>query len=413
MDHHVDLIVNNYEKLYDTMKDPNYTFRSHFPASYEETLTPTLREAILKWRKIELQLREAVETLYDEKLNPGTRRLDAIRERSVGPLQSPIKVCVTGASGHLGYALLFRIASGALFGPRTPVRLSLLELPTMMNSLAGVVMELKDSAFPLLHDVTATDKPHDAFHEVDYAILVGARPRSKGMERGDLLKANAEIFSVQGKALNEAAKGDKTRVLVVGNPANTNALICSHNAPAIPPENFSAMMRLDHNRGLAQLSNKFSCDVEEIERFVVWGNHSATQFPDISHARIKGQWATDLLQDKAWLKNYFYPTVQKRGAAIIEQRGLSSAASAASAAAETVADWYSGTHGRWTSSAVISNGEYGVTPGLFYSYPVVYKAGGEWDIVRDLPITEESAGYMELTHKELLAERDEVAELLQ
>jgi len=290
--------------------------------------------------------------------------------------------------------------------------LSLLEVPQALDRLQGVVMELNDCAFPLVKGIVATDVAETAFHGVDYALLVGARPRSKDMERADLLMANAQIFSAQGKALNSAGKGKDTRVLVVGNPANTNALIASHFAPSIPKANFSAMTRLDHNRGLSQLSTKLKCKIDEIERFVIWGNHSITQYPDITHTTVGGKWATDLITDRVWLEKEFYPIVQKRGGAILEARGLSSAASAASAAADAVADWHFGTNGRWTSAAVHSTGEYGVTPGIFYSYPVVYNSTKDWDVVRDLPITEHSAKYMEATHQELLKERDDIASLL-
>jgi len=325
---------------------------------------------------------------------------------------APVRVCVTGAAGHLGYALVFRIASGSVFGPHTPVILTLLEVPQALDRLKGVAMELQDCAFPLVQSALATDSADNAFAGVDYALLVGSRPRSKDMERADLLMANAQIFSAQGKSLNAFARGKDTRVLVVGNPANTNALIASHHAPNIPKANFSAMTRLDHNRGLAQLAQKLKVKTSDIERFVIWGNHSITQYPDITHAKINEKWVVDLVQDKTWLEKDFYPTVQKRGGAIIAARGLSSAASAASAAGDAVTDLHYGTNGRWTSAAVASKGEYGVTAGLFYSYPVVYNSSKEWEIVRDLPITEASAKYMEATHQELLKERDDIASLL-
>jgi len=287
-----------------------------------------------------------------------------------------------------------------MFGPKTPVILHLLELPQMQQSLQGVVMELRDCAFPTLRDVVLTDNPEKAFEGVDYACLVGAQPRTKGMERGDLLKKNAEIFSIQGKALNKAGKGKDTRVVVVGNPANTNALIAQRNAPSIPAANFMAMTRLDHNRGLSQIAEKVSCQVTDIDRLVIWGNHSATQFPDINHATIKGKLAIDVLDSK-WVSDTFVPAVQQRGAAIIAARGLSSAASAASALIDTVYDWHYGTAGKWTSTAVVSNGEYGVEKGIVYSYPVVINDKKQWEVVKNLPITVEAAARMETTHKEV------------
>jgi malate dehydrogenase len=325
---------------------------------------------------------------------------------------TPIRVCVTGASGQLGYALVFRIASGGLFGPDQPVILHLLELEQALPSLEGVVMELKDCAFPTLAGVVATSQLERGFDGVDYALLVGAAPRGPGMERGDLLKKNGEIFAVQGKALNTHAKGAATRVVVVGNPANTNALIACHNAPNIPRENFSALTRLDHNRALAQLAQKATCNINDIRRFVIWGNHSATMVPDITQAYIKDKLATDVITDAKWLKTTFVETVQKRGAAIIAKRGVSSAASAANAVVEATASWHFGTAAQWTSAAHCSKGEYGVTPGLFYSYPVVYNEARDWDIVRNLPIDQATADLMEATHKELLEERNAVSHLL-
>jgi len=323
-----------------------------------------------------------------------------------------VRVTVTGVTGQLGYALAFRFASGSMFGHDQPIILSLWGLARSMNALKGVVMELRDCAFPVLQDVIATDSPDVAFTGADYALLVGAQPRSKGMERGDLLMNNAQIFMTQGKALNSRAKGADTRVLVVGNPANTNALIASHFAHNIPPQNFSAMMRLDHNRALTQLAEKANCKLTDIERFVVWGNHSATQFPDISHATVGDKSASQVFIDKKWLQETFIPAVQNRGKAIIDARGFSSAASAANAAIDAMADWYFGTFGRWTSAGVISDGSYGVTKGLFYGFPVVYNDQKEWDIVRDLPIDETAAAAMEATHKELLEERNAVASML-
>jgi malate dehydrogenase len=280
----------------------------------------------------------------------------------------------------------------------------------MQQALQGVVMELRDCAFPTLRDVIVTDNPEKAFEGVDYALLVGAQPRTKGMERGDLLKKNAEIFSIQGKAMNKTAKGKDTRIVVVGNPANTNALIAQRNAPSIPASNFIAMTRLDHNRGLAQIAEKTGCLVTDIDRFVIWGNHSATQFPDINHATVKSKLAIDVLDSK-WVNDTFIPAVQQRGAAIIAARGLSSAASAGSSAIDTVYDWHFGTAGKWTSAAVVSNGEYGIEKGIVYSYPVVFNEK-KWEVVKNLPITQEAAVRMEATHKELLGERDAIASLL-
>lgn len=271
-------------------------------------------------------------------------------------------------------------------------------------------MELQDCAFPLLRKITTSDDPEKAFADIDYALLVGARPRSKGMERGDLLMANAEIFSAQGKALNKTAK-KTVKTIVVGNPANTNCMIASRNAPTIPAQNFTAMTRLDHSRGLAQLSAKTGAHVSEIENFAIWGNHSATQYPSIAHALIKGVPAVEVIKDQKWVVENFIPTVQQRGAAIIAARGASSAASAACAAIDHIHDWVNGTNGEWTSMAVMSEGEYGVTKGLCYSYPVV-TLGGKYEIVKNLQIDAFSAERMEATHKELLAERDGVAKLL-
>jgi len=324
----------------------------------------------------------------------------------------PIHVCITGASGQLGYALVFRIASGGVFGPNQKVILSMLEVPGALKALEGVEMELRDCAFPTLEDVISTSQPERAFSKVDYALLVGAFPRGPGMERSDLLSKNAEIFQAQGKALNTHANGSATRVIVVGNPANTNALIASNSAPSIPPSNFTALTRLDHNRALAQLAQKANCSVSDIKRFVIWGNHSATMVPDITHARIKGDPASEIITDNDWLQKTFTPCVQKRGAAIIAARKLSSAASAANATCDALASWHFGTRSEWVSAAHVSNGEYGVTKGLFYSYPIVYNEKKEWEIVRSLPIDEYTANLMEITHKELLEERDAVSHLL-
>lgn len=270
-------------------------------------------------------------------------------------------------------------------------------------------MELKDCAFPLLSGVTASSSPDEAFEGANYALLVGAQPRTKGMERGDLLKANGAIFSVQGKALNDRAAQD-VKVLVVGNPANTNAYIAANNAPKLDPKNFTAMTRLDHNRGLAQLAEKTGKPVTSIKRFVVWGNHSATQYPDISHTQIEEKWARELVS-KEWVEKEFIPTVQQRGAAIINARGSSSAASAASSAIDHIRDWVHGTNGEWTSMAVHSDGSYGVTPGLYFSYPVVTQESN-YSIVQNVPIDEFSAKRLEITHKELLAERDAVKDMI-
>uniref|UniRef100_A0A6B2L9N0 malate dehydrogenase n=1 Tax=Arcella intermedia TaxID=1963864 RepID=A0A6B2L9N0_9EUKA len=299
-----------------------------------------------------------------------------------------------------------------MFGPHVPVSLQLLELPAFVNKVKGVEMELRDAAFGVLKDVIITDDPEKAFAGVDYALLVGAQPRVAGMERGDLLKKNAEIFATQGKALNKAAKGKDTRVIVVGNPANTNALIAQRNAPKIPTENFAAMTRLDHNRGLAQLALKAKTTVSDVSKFAIWGNHSATQFPDISHALIGGKPAREVINDDEWVENTFIPCVQKRGAEIIAARGASSAASAASALVDGARDWHYGTLNQWTSAAVFSNGEYGITKGLFYSYPVVYNHLRQPKIVPGLTISEASRQRMTTTEKELLSERDAVSSLL-
>jgi len=322
---------------------------------------------------------------------------------------TPIKVAITGAAGQIGYALIYRIASGDVFGPNTPVILHLLEVPEAVGRLKGVQMELEDCAFPTLKGIVCTDNPETAFAGVDWALLVGAKPRGPGMERGDLLKENAKIFSVQGKALNKVGKGKDTRIIVVGNPANTNAMITQRNAPNIPAENFAAMTRLDHNRGLAQLANKLKVHSSEIKKFAIWGNHSATQFPDVTFSTVNDKKIADLV-DKKWLVDTFIPTVQKRGAEIIAARGFSSAASAGSSLIDNVRDWYHGTFDEWTSLAVCSKGEYNVTAGLFYSYPVTI-AQQQWRIVKDLPIDEFQRERMDATHKELLGERDAIASL--
>jgi malate dehydrogenase len=324
--------------------------------------------------------------------------------------KEPVRVTVTGASGQIGYALLFRIASGEMLGKDQPVILQLLELTPAMQALAGVVMELQDCAFPLLKGIVTSDQPKKAFEGADYAVLVGAKPRSKGMERGDLLKANAEIFKVQGQAIDTVAK-KSVKVLVVGNPANTNAMITSHFAPSINPRQITAMTRLDHNRGLAQLAEKTGAAVTDITRFAIWGNHSATQYPDVSHTLIKGKPAREVIKDEKWIRETFIPVVQQRGAAIINARGASSAASAANAAIDHIHDWVLGTQGAWTSMAVPSDGSYGVDKNLWYSFPVVCSKG-DYTIVSNIPIDPFSKEKMEATRKELIAERDAVKDLL-
>jgi len=324
--------------------------------------------------------------------------------------RQPVRVTVTGASGQIGYSLLFRIASGEMLGKDQPVILQLLELPPAMKALEGVAMELQDCAFPLLRGIVQTSDVRKGFEGTDYALLVGAKPRSKGMERGDLLKENAKIFAEQGKALNDTAnKGVK--VLVVGNPANTNAMITSHFAPKIPTSQVHAMTKLDHNRGLAQLAEKAKCKVTDIERFAIWGNHSPTMYPDISHCQIQGKWAKDVIKDDKWYREVFIPTVQQRGAAIINARGASSAASAANAAIDHMREWAKGTNGKWTSFAVCSDGSYGVDKGLWYSFPVV-TTPGSYAIVGNVPIDKFSAEKMETTRKELVSEKEAVASLL-
>jgi malate dehydrogenase len=323
---------------------------------------------------------------------------------------SPVKVAVTGAAGQIGYSLLFRIASGDLLGKDTPVQLQLLEITPALQALEGVVMELEDCAFRTLAGVEIGDDATTIFDGANLALLVGARPRTKGMERGDLLEANGAIFTAQGKALNEVA-ADDVRIGVTGNPANTNALIAMTNAPDIPRERFSALTRLDHNRALSQLAAKTGSPVSEITRLTIWGNHSATQYPDIFHAEVAGRNAAEVVGDQAWIENDFIPTVAKRGAAIIEARGSSSAASAASATIDAARDWLTGSpEGDWVSMAVASDGSYGVPEGLVYSYPVT-TSGGDWSIVQGLEIDEFSRGRMDATAAELVEERDAVKEL--
>ncbi|MEA2372065.1 MAG: malate dehydrogenase [Solirubrobacteraceae bacterium] len=325
--------------------------------------------------------------------------------------RTPVRVAVTGAAGQIGYALLFRIASGAMLGPDVPVELRLLEIPQAVKAAEGTAMELDDCAFPLLAGVDISDDPNVAFDGVTYALLVGARPRGPGMERSDLLEANGGIFKPQGKALNIHAASD-VRILVVGNPANTNALITMSNAPDVPRERFSAMMRLDHNRAKAQLAAKAGVTVGEVTNMTVWGNHSATQYPDIFNARIAGQNASEVLSDRAWLENDFLPTVQKRGAAIIAARGASSAASAANAAVDHVRDWALGTpDGDWVSMAIASDGgHYGVPEGIVAGFPVTC-ADGDFTVVEGLEINDFSRERIDRTAAELGEERDAVVEL--
>jgi malate dehydrogenase len=321
-----------------------------------------------------------------------------------------VNVTVTGAAGQIGYALLFRIASGQLLGPDVPVRLRLLEIPAAVKAAEGTAMELDDSAFPLLEGIDVTDDAKRAFDGTNVALLVGARPRTKGMERGDLLEANGGIFKPQGEAINAVA-ADDIRVLVVGNPANTNALIAHTHAPDVPADRFTAMTRLDHNRALAQLSAKLQVPVTEIKKLAIWGNHSATQYPDIYHAEVSGKNAVEAVSDDAWLRDTFIPTVAKRGAAIIEARGASSAASAASAAIDHVHTWVHGTaDGDWTSAGVVSDGSYGVPEGLISSFPVTAR-DGRFEIVQGLSIDDFSREKIDASVRELTEERDAVAGL--
>ena len=324
---------------------------------------------------------------------------------------TPVKVTVTGAAGQIGYALLPRVASGQLLGPDTTVELRLLEIPQAMQAVEGVVMELEDSAFPLLESVEITDDPNVAFDGASVALLVGARPRGKGMERSDLLEANGAIFKPQGQAINDHADDD-VKVLVVGNPANTNCLIAMSNAPDVPRERFTSMMRLDHNRARAQLARKVGSHVRDVRRMTVWGNHSTTQYPDISHAMVGERPATELVTDREWITDDFIPTVQKRGAAIIEARGASSAKSAASAAIDHVHDWVLGTpNGDWVSMGIRSDGSYGVDEGLISGFPCTC-SGGEWKIVEGLDIDDFSRERIDESVDELKSERDAVKDLL-
>lgn len=324
--------------------------------------------------------------------------------------RTPVNVTVTGAAGQIGYALLFRIASGHLLGPDVPVNLRLLEIPQGLKAAEGTAMELDDCAFPLLRGIEITDNANAAFDGANVALLVGARPRTKGMERGDLLSANGGIFKPQGKAINDNA-ADDIKVLVVGNPANTNALIAQAAAPDVPAERFTAMTRLDHNRAISQLAAKTGAAVSDIKKLTIWGNHSATQYPDIFHAEIAGKNAAEVVNDQAWLADTFIPTVAKRGAAIIEARGASSAASAANAAIDHVYTWVNGTaEGNWTSMGIPSDGSYGVPEGIISSFPVTTK-DGSYEIVQGLDINEFSRARIDASVAELVEERDAVREL--
>ena len=323
---------------------------------------------------------------------------------------TPLKVAVTGAAGQIGYSLLFRLASGSLLGPDRPIELRLLEIEPALKALEGVVMELDDCAFPLLSGVRIGADPNKIFDGVNLALLVGARPRGPGMERGDLLEANGAIFTAQGKALNSVA-ADDIRIGVTGNPANTNALIAMTNAPDIPHERFSALTRLDHNRAISQLAHKTGADVSDIKKITIWGNHSATQYPDIFHAEIKGKNAAEVVNDQSWIESDFIPTVAKRGAAIIDARGASSAASAASATIDAARDWLLGsTKDDWVSMAVVSDGSYGVPEGLISSFPVTTK-DGNWKIVTGLDIDDFSRGRIDKSTAELAEEREAVTGL--
>ena len=325
-------------------------------------------------------------------------------------MTSPVRITVTGAAGQISYSLLFRIAAGEMLGPNQPVILQMLEITPALDALKGVAMELEDCAFPLLASMICTDDAEQAFKDTDYALLVGARPRGPGMERKDLLEANAAIFSAQGKAINDYAS-EHIKVLVVGNPANTNALIAQRNAPNINPRQFTAMTRLDHNRAMSQIANKTESSINDISHMTIWGNHSATQYPDLYHARVAGKSAIDMV-DQEWFENEFIPTVQQRGAAIIAARGASSAASAANAAIAHMRTWALGSaENDWISMGVISDGSYGIADGLIYSFPCTCD-NGDWSIVEGLDINDFSRAKMMATEKELLEERDAVYHLL-
>ncbi len=326
-------------------------------------------------------------------------------------MTKPVKrVAITGAAGQIGYSILFRIANGDMLGKDQPIVLQLLDITAALPAVKGVVMELEDCAFPLLQGVVVTDDPKVAFHDADYAVLVGARPRSKGMERKDLLEANGAIFTVQGRALDEAASRD-CKILVVGNPANTNAYIAMKSAPNLPKKNFTAMLRLDHNRALSQLAAKTGKPVESIEKLVVWGNHSPTMYPDYRFATSGGAPIKGMINDDAWNRDVFIPTVGKRGAAIIEARGLSSAASAANAAIDHMRDWALGTNGKWVTMGIPSDGSYGIPEDIMYGFPVTCQ-NGEYTMIKGLEIDDFSRGRMDHTLKELFEERDGVKHLL-
>jgi malate dehydrogenase len=326
----------------------------------------------------------------------------------MNPVSKPVRVTVTGAAGQIGYSLVFRIASGQLLGPDQPVDLRLLEIPPAMGALEGVAMELVDCAFPLLAGLDLHDNPEEGFDGVNIALLVGSRPRTKGMERAELLSENGKIFTTQGKALNSKAASD-VKVLVVGNPANTNCLIAMNNAPDIPDERFTSMMRLDHNRAVAMLANKLEVPVTEISEMGVWGNHSPTMYPDLFHAKVGGRIAAGVVDDQEWIESEFLPNVGKRGAAIIEARGASSAASAASAAIDHVSDWVKGTDGAWASMGVPSDGSYGIPEGLICGFPCTCQ-GGEYAIVQGLELDEFSRSKIDASVEELVSERDTVSE---
>jgi len=339
--------------------------------------------------------------------NSSHEKLLKLKQFATAP---PVRVAVTGAGGAIGYSLVFRIASGEMLGSQQPVILHLIDLPDQVKALQGLVMELQDCAFPTLAGIVATGDPKEGFKGVDYALLVGAKPRGPGMERADLLRDNGAIFKDQGKAINDNASKN-VKVVVVGNPANTNAWVASQFAPDLSPTQFSALTKLDHNRGLAQIAAKKGCKVNDIERFAIWGNHSKTQYPDISHTLVKGAWAKDLIEDKEWKEKHFMPTVQDRGAAIIAARGKSSAASAGNAALEHIQEWAYGTNDRWTSMAVYSDGSYGTEVGIYFSFPVVCSYGG-YQIVQNIPIDPFSAKMLQKTNDELVAERDQVSKLV-
>jgi malate dehydrogenase len=339
-----------------------------------------------------------------------TLQYPTLHPESPDVMKNPVRVAVTGAAGQIGYSLLFRIASGEMLGPDQPVILQLLEITPALNALKGVVMELDDCAFPLLAGVVQSDDANVAFKDADIALLVGARPRSKGMERKDLLEANGAIFTVQGKALNDMASRN-VKVLVVGNPANTNAYIAMNSAPDLPRGNFTAMLRLDHNRALSQLAARTGNPVDSIKKLVVWGNHSPTMYPDYRFATIAGKPAEATVNDEAWYRDTFIPTVGKRGAAIIEARGLSSAASAANAAIDHVRDWVQGTGGEWTTMGIPSDGSYEIPEGIIYGFPVTC-TDGKYELIKGLEIDPFSRKKMNATLKELEEERDAIKHLL-